>query len=95
MSRKIISEYSIFRPDSKRRIQQDYPEISLRPVFQKLSPDEMIFVWYYACEASPYFDIDSDRERTEKSLKAAFSRPGEGIQYLRLLFKIFFRGNSL
>lgn len=92
MSRKIISEYSIFRPDSKRRIQQDYPEISLRPVFQKISPDEMIFVWYYACEASPYFDIDSDRERTEKSLKAAFSRPGGGYSIPKTVVQDFLSG---
>jgi hypothetical protein len=77
-NRKIISEYSIFRPDSKRRIQQDYPEIVSKPVFKNLSPDELIFVWYFSCEASPYFDIDAERERTEKCLKAAFPRKGGG-----------------
>jgi hypothetical protein len=91
-NRKIISEYSIFRPDSKRRILQDYPELALKKVFQKLSPDELIFVWYYACEASPYFDVDSDRERTEKCLKEAFSRPGGGYIISKAIVEDYFSG---
>lgn len=73
--KRIISDYSIFKPDSARRIHLDYPEIAKNPIFRKLSPEQMIFVWYSSCEASPYFDYP-DRDRIQKSIEAAFSRPG-------------------
>lgn len=78
MRKKIVNDYSIFRPDSARRIMLDYKEIAENQTFRLLKPEDLIFVWYYACEASPYYDIKSDRERVEKCIDAAYKRKGGG-----------------
>lgn len=67
-----MSDYSIFKPKSKRGIFTDYPELRNYPEFQGLKNPQMVFIWYYACEASPFFNIEKTRDRIEKSLDAAF-----------------------
>lgn len=69
-----ISEYSIFKPRAGRQIKLDYPELNSFPVFQNLRNDEMLFVWYYACEASPIFRMLKDRDRVDEALKLSFFR---------------------
>ena len=78
MREKIISDYSIFMPDSSRRILLDYPELAKNKSFKRLSPEDVMFVWYFACEASPFFDIKSDRKKVQHAIDNAYSRKGGG-----------------
>lgn len=72
-----MSDYSIFKPKSTRSIFNDYPELRLVPEFKPLSNDDMLFVWYYACESSPHFRITKDRIRVEKALEDSYFRNGK------------------
>lgn len=78
MREKIISDYSIFMPDSSRSILLDYPELAENKSFKKLGPNDMLFVWYFACEASPFFDIQGDRKKVQHAIDKAYSRKGGG-----------------
>ena len=72
-----MSEYSIFKPKTSRGIFTDYPELRRVDAFSKLNDEEMLFVWYYACESSPYYETESDRERVSKSLSNSFKKVSE------------------
>jgi hypothetical protein len=62
-----LSEFSIFAPKSKRALYIDYPELKSYPQFKDLRVHEMLFVWYYACEASPFFHLNDDFIRSKKA----------------------------
>lgn len=66
-----LSDYSLFRPISARGLLNDYPELNEMPEFKKLSKVELLFTWYFANEASPFFDMDNEFERAKNSLKYA------------------------
>lgn len=66
---KTINDYSLFAPKSKRSIKDDYPELRDAEEFRGLTKSDMLFVWYYACEASPLMSIDSDQKRVESAIK--------------------------
>lgn len=69
-------KYSVFMPKSSRSIFVDYPELRKIKAFSSLNNDEMLFVWYYACESSPFFKIASDRDRVRKALENSFLKSG-------------------
>lgn len=68
----VVSEFSIFKPKSTRALYDDYPELKIYPELKSLSRFELLFVWYYACEASPLFKITSNRDRADESMKLTF-----------------------
>jgi len=70
-------EYSIFKPKSSRSLFFDYPDLRKIEVFRTLNADDILFVWFYACEVSPHFDITKDRERTEKCIEDSYRRGGK------------------
>lgn len=63
MSEKKQDLYMLFAPKSARGLRVDYPELNEYPEFQGLRANEMLFVWWYACKSSPYYDIDKKTER--------------------------------
>jgi len=72
-------EYSMFYPKSKLGLKSDYPELASNPIFESLSNNEMLYVWYYACKASPFSKEDDLRLRADKSVMEAFG-PNKGPQ---------------
>jgi hypothetical protein len=66
-----LSDYSLFRPISVRGLLNDYPELNDVTEFKKLSKVELLFTWYFANEASPFYDQDDEFERAKNSLKYA------------------------
>jgi hypothetical protein len=64
--------YLLFAPKSNRSLRFDYPELADYSEFKALNKLDLLFVWYYACRSSPYFNDDS-RERViiEKCARAA------------------------
>jgi hypothetical protein len=68
------SVYSVFMPKSQRGLIIDYPELKGYTSFRALSNLEMLFVWYFACESSPYYKVSSDRERVQKALDVSYNR---------------------
>lgn len=70
-------EYSVFKPTSKRGIFNDYPELRHFEAFQQIEANPMLFVWYFACESSPYFKITDDRERAKLSIEESFIKKGK------------------
>lgn len=71
-----MAEYSIFKPKSSRGIFTDYPELR-KMGFSKLNNEEMLFVWYYACESSPFVNIDSDRNRVQRAIDESYHKKGD------------------
>lgn len=64
--------YLLFAPKSVRSLRFDYPELADYPEFKALSKLDLLFVWYYACKSSPYFnDNNRDRNIIEKCSRAA------------------------
>lgn len=51
-------ELLLFAPKSDRGLRIDYPELSGIKEFESLRKNEMLFVWYYGCKSSPYFNLD-------------------------------------
>ena len=66
--------YSMFYPKTKRGLLSDYPELKKIESFSKLSRAELLFVWYYACKASPFYGEENDEVRVKKALKESFGK---------------------
>lgn len=64
----LINEHSLFAPRSDRSILNEYPELRNVDEFKKLTKADMLFVWYYGCEASPLAGIKNDRTRAERAI---------------------------
>jgi hypothetical protein len=70
-----LDKYSIFMPKSEYGLKVDYPELSQVPQFKHLSADEMLLVWYYACQASPLVDkITDDARRIKEAIKIVHAK---------------------
>jgi len=67
-------KYSMFFPKSRRKLIDDYPELGKIDAFRKLNRSEMLFVWYYACQASPYYDQDDFGRIIDLCLKKSFGK---------------------
>jgi len=65
---------SMFYPKSKQGLLNDYPELKKIDVFKKVNKSELLFVWFYACKASPFAGEELDRVRIEKSVLEAFGQ---------------------
>lgn len=68
----VLSEFSIFKPKSSRALYDDYPELKQHSELKSLSRFELLFCWYFACEASPLFKITSNRDRANEAMKLTF-----------------------
>jgi len=75
-----LSAYSIFYPKSKNGIVNDYPELKKFKSFREINANDALFVWYYACEASPFIKITNDRTRAEKSIEKAFVKDSKKVK---------------
>jgi hypothetical protein len=67
-----VSDFSICMPKSTNAIFTDYPDLKAVPEFRSLSNVDMLYVWYFACEASPFYRIRSDEKRTQLSLEQSY-----------------------
>lgn len=74
-----LSEFSIFNPKSSRVLYEDYPELRQYKQFKGLNTHDLLFVWFYSCEASPLYRIMDKRKRCEEAMKKSYlinpSRP--------------------
>lgn len=71
---ELKKKYSIFYPKTVRGLLSDYPEIKKVREFQ-INKMDLLFVWYYACEGSPFAGIADDKERTMKSIEEVWKKP--------------------
>lgn len=67
-----INQFSIFAPKSSRVLYEDYPELRVYKQLKGLNTYELLFVWYYACEASPLHRITDKRKRCDEAMKITF-----------------------
>jgi hypothetical protein len=72
-----LSKYSLFAPRTTNGLKHDYPELNKEPAFKNLSKAQLLYVWYYACEASPFNNINDDRTRSKRSMEQAYVKNGE------------------
>ena len=66
------SQFSIFYPNSSRDLAMDYPELYENENFRKLNRAEKLFVWYWGCRASPFWDLEDVDERLDKCIHHSF-----------------------
>ena len=72
----VEKDYVIFGPKSERDLRRDYPELYDYPEIGKLnSPSEVLFVWWYSCQSSPYYHMAE-----EKRFPLAIDRSFKGAQ---------------
>lgn len=71
-SEKEMKNLSMFYPKTKKGILSDYPELKKIGVFEKINKNEMLFVWYFACQSSPFHDEEDPKIRCERSVIEAF-----------------------
>lgn len=71
-----LNKYSLFAPRTENGLKNDYPELRDNPAFEKCSKAELLFVWYFACEASPFINIQDERTRCKRSLEQAYTKNG-------------------
>jgi hypothetical protein len=67
-----VSEFSVFNPKSARVLYEDYPELREYKQLKGLNVNELLFVWFYACQASPFYVIMNKRKRVEECMKQTF-----------------------
>lgn len=52
----------------------DYPELADIPEFMELNNKEMLLVWYFSNETSPFANVRSSRDRMSASIDKAYGR---------------------
>lgn len=72
LKEQLRKRYSIFYPINPRRLLGDYPELKKAREFQDIGPYHLLFVWYFACDASPFARIIDDKERVKKAIVEAY-----------------------
>lgn len=78
-TQEIKEHLLLFAPKSARGLKFDYPELASIPVLKDLRPAEILFVWYYACKSSPYYDSKSNEsEIIKKCMDASGLYVGDG-----------------
>ena len=74
-----IKNFSMFYPRTKNGLLYDYPELRKIESFEKLNRTEMLFVWFYACKASPFSYEEDEKVKIEEALKASYGRSYRGV----------------
>lgn len=64
--------FQLFYPTSKGDILVDYPELRKVPSFMALTPQQMIFVWWYAARWSPARELQEDKDRIAYAMRKAW-----------------------
>lgn len=86
---QIAKGYLIFVPRNGREMTRDYPELKGIPEFKKITSTELVFVWFFRCTMSPYYDIP-DEKKVEKCIEHAFptkqQRDAKREEYTSLRF---------
>lgn len=78
LSRRLV----VGAPKSEKDLRVQYAEMFEHPEFSRSrlkNSDDVLFVWWYACACSPYFD-DADEKRLEKCIKRAYKSEGRREQ---------------
>ena len=65
-----LNDFSLFAPKTDKGLFFDYPELREFAELKSLNKKDLLFVWYYACEVSPFSKISSDQKRAISSLEA-------------------------
>lgn len=82
LSENSKKEYSMFYPKTKSGLLIDYPKLKDNEALRKLGRFDLLFVWYYACKASPFQYEEDKKEKTELSLVQAFGeKKAETMRY--------------
>lgn len=78
----------MFYPKTRDGLLNDYPQLVKVKEFYDLRKEELLFVWYFFCKASPFYNIDDRFERAEKSVKKSFGNTNttETAQYKKCNF---------
>lgn len=63
-----IEKLSMFYPKTRKGLKDDYPELSKIEAFKTLNKNDLLFVWYYACKASPFYREEELSIRAKKSV---------------------------
>ena len=63
-----IRRLSMFYPKTRKGLSVDYPELSKVAAFKNLNKHQLLFVWYYACKASPFYREEDYSVKAEQSL---------------------------
>ena len=69
--------YVVFAPKGKKDLRTQYPELATFDEFKdrnKISENDMLFIWFFRCSCSPYADQE-DKEKLEACINV--SDPGE------------------
>lgn len=80
LRQEMKKKYSIFFPKSKRGLTADYPEFKKVREFIDINSAELLFVWYFACEASPFINIINEKERIHEAMMEVYIKPDAKFQ---------------
>ena len=71
--RMLERRYLIFAPKGSKDLRQYYPELLEYPECkpQAIKHHDLLFAWWYACEASPIYDLD-DAQRMEEAIHISY-----------------------
>lgn len=67
----LANNYVIFAPMSERDLRVQWPELSDYEEFRSLKVHDMLFVWWYRCASSPYYN-EEDSSKLEKCIDRAY-----------------------
>jgi hypothetical protein len=71
IEQELKEDFFVFLP-SKKSMKTEYPELDDVVEFKDLSNRELVFVWWYANQTSPYFDMKDIKHKTALCIKESF-----------------------
>lgn len=89
-----INSFSLFAPRTKTGLLFDYPELRDVEEFKSLSVSNLLFVWYFSCEASPIISVKNEKDRATKAvqfiseLNDSYFTGSERVRFLGLDFPV-------
>jgi len=78
LSRRLV----VGAPKSEKDLRVQYPEMFEHPEFLRSrmkSADDVLFVWWFACAGSPYFD-EADEKKLPKCIRRAYKSESRRAQ---------------
>lgn len=82
-------DFLVYAPHTAKDIKRDYRELNDYEAFRKVTPTELVFVWWFAIKCSPIIDLPEEKRvlvAVEKAFRVKSQADARRIEYSTLNF---------
>lgn len=82
-------DYLVYGPKSVKDIKRDYKELSDYEEFRRITSNELVFCWWFACKCSPIIDMPEEKRvmvAIDKAFRVKSQAEARKIEYASLSF---------